>query len=445
MASLTPSMRQFSTCLRCVRQVPAANGAQHRLLSSSAAAREEVQTQPAASSTPQPPPPQDAIAREIPEYMQKWGTLDPEMVENKKQERRLLRREGIQPVGSRRRRAALRMSVVRKTEEIPFEQLPYQCFQEARKFLQEDRQEKLREIKTQQARIQAAEASKASEQSKRDSIARMKKHLNQLIIEADINDPIVKRKFEDGQGDMNKPIYRYLAEQKWRDFKRKVLEQRVTQLSVVPDLLGHLDIVADIDLSFGRKTIQPGEFVDSNISEHMPTLHVQTYTPGEKLVTVAVVDADVPVPEEDSFTTRCHFIASNIRISPSETSIPLQRIAEDSKKSIDDNKIALPWAAPWAHKGAPYHRLAIVVLEQKDAKRFDVSKLSQIQRDGFNLRSFVMSQKLRPLTATLFRTKWDESMAGVLERAGLKDQISIEFKRKKVEPLPYKRRTERMR
>jgi large subunit ribosomal protein L35 len=203
MASLTPSMRQFSTCLRCVRQAPAANGAQHRLLSSSAAAREEVQTQPAASSTPQPPPPQstsDAAAKEIPEYMQKWGTLDPEMVENKKQERRLLRREGIQPVGSRRRRAALRMSVVRKTEEIPFEQLPYQCFQEARKFLQEDRQEKLKEIKTQQARIQAAEASKASEQSKRDSIARMKKHLNQLIIEADINDPIVKRKFEDGQG-----------------------------------------------------------------------------------------------------------------------------------------------------------------------------------------------------------------------------------------------------
>jgi hypothetical protein len=200
MASLTPSMRQFSTCLRCVRQVSAANGAQHRLLSSSAAAREEVQTQPVDSSTPQPPPPQDAIAREIPEYMQKWGTLDPEMVENKKQERRLLRREGLQPVGSRRRRAALRMSVVRKTEEIPFEQLPYQCFQEARKFLQEDRQEKLTAIKTQQARIQAAEASKATEQSKRDSVARMKKHLNQLIIEADINDPIVKRKFEDGQG-----------------------------------------------------------------------------------------------------------------------------------------------------------------------------------------------------------------------------------------------------
>lgn len=132
--------------------------------------------------------------------MQKWGNLDPQTVENKKQERRLLRREGVQPVGSRRRRAALRLSSVRKTEEIPFEQLPYQCFQEARKFLLEDRQEKLKEIKTQQQRIQNTAASNASEQSKRDRIARMKVHLNNLIIATDINDPIVKRKFEDGQG-----------------------------------------------------------------------------------------------------------------------------------------------------------------------------------------------------------------------------------------------------
>jgi large subunit ribosomal protein L35 len=247
-------------------------------------------------------------------------------------------------------------------------------------------------------------------------------------------------------GDMNKPIYRHLAEKKWREFKRKVLEQRVTQLSVVPDLLGSLDLVADIELSFGRKSITPGDFVESDVSEKMPTLHVQTFTPGEKLVTVAVVDADVPVPEEDAFTTRCHFIASNIRISPTETSIPLQRIAEDDKKSAPEaKKVALPWVAPWAHKGAPYHRLAVVVLEQNQAQNFDISKLATIARDGFNLRKFVMTQKLKPLTATLFRTKWDETMAGVMERAGLKDQAKVEFKRKRVEPLPYKRRTERMR
>ena len=249
------------------------------------------------------------------------------------------------------------------------------------------------------------------------------------------------------QGNMNKPIYRYLADRKWRHFKRRVLEQRITQLAIIPDLLPSLDLVADIDLGFGRKPVAPGDFVDSAISEKMPRLNVQTFTPGEKLVTVVVVDADVPIPEKDGFAYRCHFIASNISISPSNTSIPLQRIAQEDQKTEDPSakRIALPWIAPWAHKGAPYHRLGIFVFEQNEGKVLDVAKFSKTQRMGFNLRSFADSNRLSAITATLFRTKWDESMAGVMERAGLKDQIAVEFKRKRVEPLPYKRRTERMR
>lgn len=381
----------------------------------------------------------------------KWGTLDPQMVENKKQERRLIRREHIQPVGSRRRRAALRLSSIRKAIEIPFEQLPYQCFQEARKVLAEDREQKLKEIATQQTRIKKVSelntTTAGGSLAKENRIRSMKNHLDDLIILADINDPVVKRKFEDGQGDMNKPIYRYLADQKWRKYKRLVLEQRITQLAVVPDFLPSLDLVVDIDLGFGRKSVAPGEFVDSAISENMPRLNVQTFTPGEKLVTVVVVDGDVPVPENDSFTYRCHFIASNIPLSPTNTSIPLNRIAQQDQKTEDPaaKKIALPWTAPWAHKGAPYHRLAVFILEQKDAKVVDVAKISHTKRDKFNLRSFMDTTKLNPLGATLFRTKWDESMAGVMERAGVKDQIGVEMKRKKVESLPHKRRTERMR
>ncbi len=142
-------------------------------------------------------------------------------------------------------------------------------------------------------------------------------------------------------------------------------------------------------------------------------------------MTVVVVDGDVPVLETDSFTFRCHFIASNIPISPTQTSIPLQRIAHDDKKTIDPAavKICLPWMAPWAHKGAPYHRMAIFVLEQKEGKPLDVSRIKKLKRDNFNMRGFVDTHKLQPITATLFRTKWDESMAGVMERNGLSDQV----------------------
>jgi large subunit ribosomal protein L35 len=220
MGSVTPSIRQFSACLRCVRQLPSANGTR-RLLSTSAAAREEVQIQPS-DATPPPPPSnpsegaaQNASTQEVPEYMQKWGTLDPQMVENKKQERRLLRREHVQPVGSRRRRAVLRQSSIQKATEVPFEQLPYQCFQEARKFLLEDRQEKIKEIETQQTRIQNVMEQdpqvSGGPAAKETRLRSMRQHLNELIILADINDPVVKRKFEDGQGRLHDSCLRSIG------------------------------------------------------------------------------------------------------------------------------------------------------------------------------------------------------------------------------------------
>lgn len=138
--------------------------------------------------------------------MQKWGTLDPQTVEDKRQERRLLRREGVQPVGSRRRRAALGRTATQKAPEIPFEQLPYQCFQEARKTLLEDRQEKIKAIETQQLRIknltEQDPAVSGGALAKEARLRSMRKHLEELIILADINDPVVKRKFEDGEGTM---------------------------------------------------------------------------------------------------------------------------------------------------------------------------------------------------------------------------------------------------
>ncbi|KAF2643835.1 PEBP-like protein [Massarina eburnea CBS 473.64] len=458
MASVKPSIRQLNACLKCVRQTSSLNGTPRRFLSASAAAREELQTQP----TTAPPPPQSATkpaaaitdekpAKETPEYMQKWGELDPEKVDWKRDERRLVRRDGTQPVGSRRRRAILHRSSANKAEEIAFEELPYQCFQEARKFLMGDRQEKLNDIQTQSLRIKNLmdqdPAVSGGPKAKETRLRSMRDYLNELVILADINDPIVKKKFEDGQGDMNKPIYRYLADQKWRKYKRLVLEQRISQFNIVPDLLASIDPVADVDLGFGRKDIAPGDYVDSATSEQMPRLTVQTFVPGEKLVTVVVVDADVPVPEKDSFTNRCHFIASNIAISPSQTSIPLIRIGHDDRKTEDPaaRKIALPWEAPWAHKGAPYHRLAIFVLEQKDAKALNIAEVEKTKRLNHNLKGFVDKYKLKPIGASLFRTRWDESMPGVMERAGLKDQVDVEFKRKKIEPLPHKRRTERMR
>lgn len=116
---------------------------------------------------------------------------------------RSLMKAGKAPVGSRRRRAALRTS-----DNLPFEQLPYQCFQEARKVLAEDREEKIAQIQLTRQRIQKLEAKDASgvkggAAMKQTTLQKLNERLEYLKIQADINDPMIKKRFEDGEGMSN--------------------------------------------------------------------------------------------------------------------------------------------------------------------------------------------------------------------------------------------------
>ncbi len=125
--------------------------------------------------------------------------LDPLTVTSSREERKLMK-SGVYPIGSRRRRAALRTS-----DNIPFKQLPYQCFQEALKVLKADREEKLRLIQAERLRISNLAAKdpseiKSGEQRKQTKLDSMRRHLEYLKIQADINDPLIKKRFEDGEG-----------------------------------------------------------------------------------------------------------------------------------------------------------------------------------------------------------------------------------------------------
>jgi len=121
------------------------------------------------------------------------------LLHQKKGEKALMK-QGIMPIGSRRRRAAIKSS-----DNIPFEQLPFQCFQEARKVLQADREEKLKLIATERLRIsnlKALDASniKGGEIQKERKLDSMRRYLEYLKIQADMNDPLIKKRFEDGEG-----------------------------------------------------------------------------------------------------------------------------------------------------------------------------------------------------------------------------------------------------
>ena len=130
--------------------------------------------------------------------------MDPDTTTAHWAERKLLRM-GTPPIGSRRRRAALRTS-----QNLPFEHLPYQCFQEARRILQEDRQKKIEAIQREMAKIRRLEETPADqiqggEARKQMRLVSLRKQLEEYKILADINDPVVKRRFEDGAGESPPP------------------------------------------------------------------------------------------------------------------------------------------------------------------------------------------------------------------------------------------------
>ena len=204
-------------------------------------------------------------------------------------------------------------------------------------------------------------------------------------------------------------------------------------MHLVPDILPHLDPVAEVKLAFGRRNVQPGEFVDSRVSEVPAKLRVQVFDKGERLVSVAVVDPDVPNLETDGFRYRCLFLAVNVPISPTLTSVPFSTL--DGKAQV-----VLPWLVPYAQKGTPYHRMSIFILQQSEGKALDVNAVREkVEREGFNLRGFNDRFLVKPVGVHLFRSKWDEGTAGVMSRAGI-EGAEVEYTRKKVEALPYKKK-----
>jgi large subunit ribosomal protein L35 len=238
---------------------------------------------------------------------------------------------------------------------------------------------------------------------------------------------------------MNKPIYRHLANQKWREYKRPLVMQRITQMSVVPDVLPSVDPTAAVALSFPGRKIQPGEFVESLRSQFPPNLKVDVFDAGPRLVTVVVVDSDVPNVEADSFENRLHGIWTNIEITPTEGHIFPSQLDKDSHE-------VMPWLPPYAQKGSPYHRLSIFVLQQNGMEPIATSRLQKLApRDNFSMRDFVDGTKMKVVGVSMFRTQFDEGMLELMRKYNLPG-ADIMLKRREPGPLPYKRRdTRRMR
>ncbi|THZ54838.1 hypothetical protein D6C88_09487, partial [Aureobasidium pullulans] len=195
---------------------------------------------------------------------------------------------------SRRRRVSKLSS-----SRIPFEQLPLQCFQEARKVLNQHRQKKVEDIEAERQKIARLETAPVEPQNKQQHQHRIDS------MECYLGTTPDSRRHQRPHG----------QEEKWRQYARMIIMQRITQMNVVPDVLPAIDPTLNVDISFDPHDVQPGGFFRNSL----PTLTSNPRTRGERYVRIANVNHDVPnVEEADAFDYRCHFLASNIEIPPKQ-------------------------------------------------------------------------------------------------------------------------------
>jgi Phosphatidylethanolamine-binding protein len=171
---------------------------------------------------------------------------------------------------------------------------------------------------------------------------------------------------------------------------------------------------------------------------------------------------DVPDVENDSFTTKVHWMVKNIVASPTETII-----------RPENGETVLEYLPPHPFKGMAYHRYPIFVFEQPN-DQFLATRIglpaqeppqpnsiptvssspdsifvtpspatgartyatespprsrylwSALRRDRFNLRAWANELGMKPVGAHLVRCEYDEHVPGILASLGLPERA---FKR----------------
>ncbi|SDA03049.1 BZ3500_MvSof-1268-A1-R1_Chr11-1g03277 [Microbotryum saponariae] len=273
------------------------------------------------------------------------------------------------------------------------------AYDEALKLLQADRDDKLQ-------RLAKLKTQGDVEQSV----------LDKLEVEAWVNDPETRWRAKHGHGDPTKAVYRHLAEMKWRrEGALAILMQRVTQMSLVPDVLPEFDPVLDVQISVAehsQEPLQPGvftlprqvsrregrsrtslqtTFIDSVFIQTREPFKIsaQVFHPEERLYTLLMVDPDVPDQLNRTFTTTLHWLV---------------------KADLSPSPALIPYLPPHPQQGTPYHRYTLVLLEQKQALGLAPEA---VERTDFSVREFMRQNDLTASGMSFFRQKWGEDVSAI--------------------------------
>lgn len=133
----------------------------------------------------------------------------------------------------------------------------YMAYDEAIKLIKEDSRQKLARLETLEKQLKKLEPSSTEAHL-------LQKEIQQLEIQAHINDPEIRWNFENGFADLSQPVYRHLRQQQWKKGGNyAILHQRYTQMYITPDVLPTISPSVDLQISFSDDPLlEAGSFVE---------------------------------------------------------------------------------------------------------------------------------------------------------------------------------------
>ncbi|KAG0343448.1 hypothetical protein BG004_005299 [Podila humilis] len=309
-------------------------------------------------------------------------------------------------------------------------------YDEALKIIAEDKVKRLSEVRSMEAKL--ATLVKAAPSAENDAnIAALKEKIFKQEAYAEINDPEIQWRFNNGQIDMSKSVFRYM---KNKQFVRKtlpVIQQRITQMFVTPDLLPVFTPSVNVHLDFGAGSspkvpegspagtnyFETGSFLLPGKTINEPKINVEAFHAEEKYYTVALVDPDMPDLENESFKQQMHWLITNVPLS-----------AVQAEVNVSKANVVLPYAPPHPPKGTKYHRYTMLLAEQPNSGKEKVEISEKDVSRETTVRDLCSQYKLDVKGLTFFRQVWDKDVSRIYSEI-LKQDEPVYGKQPRIDEL----------
>ncbi|ODQ64405.1 PEBP-like protein [Nadsonia fulvescens var. elongata DSM 6958] len=263
--------------------------------------------------------------------------------------------------------------------------------------------------------LQASELEKQiAQETNANQVQALKQQREALLVEAEINNPEVQYNFQMNQINMEVPVYRHLAKQKWSKYEMIKMIQRFETLHVIPDTLPTINPEVEVNVQFPNfvnKWVENGEILSTKVTSRAPIFKIQEFNeiPQGQKYTILVIDPDTPDIKNNSFSTSLLWGLTDIEVSLNN---PLVHF--DSRQLID-------YVPPVPEKNTPTHRYVVWVFRQNiDSPPIQSNSIEDgVQRNRFDIRAFVKQHNLQPVGGHVWRNAWDRFTEEVRQDYGL--------------------------